>query len=131
MSLQLIYILNSIATSPKLSIFCGYKRRAHESFKTQPCFWFPSTRCLASAALSLAYVAKGTLDTYQVDYLKPWDVAAGVLLVREAGGVVHNTNGSEFNVMKPNLVAASKDSLAQEVIELIKLADQLNDYKFT
>lgn len=76
-------------------------------------------------------MAKGSLDTYQVDYLKPWDVAAGVLLVREAGGVVHNTNGSEFNVMKPNLVAASKDSLAQEVIELIKQADQLKDCKFT
>jgi len=90
-----------------------------------------STRCLATAALSLAYVAKGTLDTYHVDDLKPWDVAAGVLLVREAGGIVHDTNGSEFNVMQPNLVAAGKDSLAQEVIQLIKEADQINDYTFT
>lgn len=89
------------------------------------------TRCLATAALSLAYVAKGTLDTYHVDNLKPWDVAAGVLLVREAGGVVHDTSGSEFNVMNPNLVAAGKDSLAQEVIQLIKEADQINDYTFT
>lgn len=76
-------------------------------------------------------MAKGTLDSYQVDYLKPWDVAAGVLLIREAGGVVYNTNGSEFNVMKPNLVAAGRDSLAHEVIELIKQADQIDDYKFT
>lgn len=51
--------------------------------------------------------------------------------MREAGGVVYNTNGSEFNVMKPNLVAAGRDSLAREVIELIKQADQIDDYKFT
>ncbi|KAL7731894.1 hypothetical protein ACLKA6_017467 [Drosophila palustris] len=89
------------------------------------------TRCLATAALSLAYVAKGTLGTYHVDNLKPWDVAAGALLIREAGGVVYATNGSEFNVMRPNLVAAGTDSLAQEVIQLIKEADQINDYTFT
>ncbi|TDG43401.1 hypothetical protein AWZ03_010171 [Drosophila navojoa] len=89
------------------------------------------TRCLASAALSLAYVAKGTLDVYHVDYLKPWDVAAGVLLVREAGGVVHNTNGSAFNIMKPNLVAAGTESLAQAAIQLIEQADHIKDYKFT
>ncbi|KRF84685.1 inositol monophosphatase ttx-7 [Drosophila virilis] len=89
------------------------------------------TRCLASAALSLAYVAKGTLDAYHVDYLKPWDVAAGVLLVREAGGVVHNTNGSVFNLMKPNLVAAGTEPLAQEIIQLIEQSAQIKDYTFT
>lgn len=90
-----------------------------------------STRCLASAALSLAYVARGTLDAYHVDYLKPWDVAAGVLLVREAGGVVHNTNGSVFNLMKPNLVAAGTEPLAQEIIKLIEQSAQIKDYTFT
>lgn len=66
-----------------------------------------------------------------MDYLKPWDVAAGVLLVREAGGVVHNTNGSAFNVMKPNLVAAGTEPLAQSVIQLIEQADHMREYKFT
>ncbi|XP_034110075.1 inositol monophosphatase ttx-7-like [Drosophila albomicans] len=89
------------------------------------------TRCLATAALSLAYVAKGTLDTYHVDNLKPWDVAAGVLLVREAGGVVYQTNGSEFNVMQPNLVAAGQDALAQQVMQLIREADKIDEYRFT
>lgn len=66
-----------------------------------------------------------------MDYLKPWDVAAGVLLVREAGGVVYNTNGSAFNIMKPNLVAAGTESLAQAAIQLIEQADHIKDYKFT
>ncbi|XP_017841866.1 inositol monophosphatase ttx-7-like [Drosophila busckii] len=89
------------------------------------------TRCFATAAISLAYVASGTLDAYHVDDLKPWDVAAGVLLVREAGGVVHQTDGGEFDVMKPKLVAAGRESLAQEVIQLIKQADGIKGYTFS
>ncbi|MBI4496353.1 MAG: inositol monophosphatase [Chloroflexi bacterium] len=45
-------------------------------------------RALGSAALNLAYVAAGRLDAFVVDGLYPWDVAAGVLLVQEAGGRV-------------------------------------------
>lgn len=48
---------------------------------------------MGSAALGLCYVAKGATDAYQVDGLYPWDAAAGVLIVREAGGYVCDTNG--------------------------------------
>lgn len=48
-------------------------------------------RCTGSAALDLAYVAAGRLDGACYQKLKPWDVAAGVLLVQEAGGFITDT----------------------------------------
>jgi fructose-1,6-bisphosphatase/inositol monophosphatase family enzyme len=49
---------------------------------------FRKVRCLGSAALSLAYVACGRADAYREDHIALWDVAAGVALVRAAGGAV-------------------------------------------
>lgn len=60
------------------------------------------------------------MDGYQIDDLKPWDVAAGVLLIWEAGGSVYNTDGSQFDVMKPNLVCAGTEKLCQELISGIE-----------
>lgn len=80
-------------------------------------------RCFGSAALTLAYVAKGCIDGYQVDDLKPWDVAAGALLIREAGGVVYKTDGTAFDFMNSYLVCAGTEKLCQELINGIKEAD--------
>jgi myo-inositol-1(or 4)-monophosphatase len=55
-------------------------------------------RRFGSAALDLAWVAAGRYDGYWELGLKPWDVAAGALIVREAGGTVTNPDGSEFQV---------------------------------
>ncbi|OFW96502.1 MAG: hypothetical protein A2977_03225 [Alphaproteobacteria bacterium RIFCSPLOWO2_01_FULL_45_8] len=52
-------------------------------------------RCLGSAALSLAYTAAGKSEAYFMPGLKPWDVAAGILPVREAGGMVSEIDGGE------------------------------------
>lgn len=43
--------------------------------------------------MAMAYLAKGALDCLQIDGLQPWDVAAGVLIIREAGGTVVDTKG--------------------------------------
>ncbi|KAF3424164.1 hypothetical protein E2986_07152 [Frieseomelitta varia] len=51
-------------------------------------------RFLGSAAMGLAYVARGAVDCFQMDPLQSWDVAAGVLIVREAGGTVIDTKGA-------------------------------------
>ena len=59
-----------------------------------------AVRRLGSAALDLCYVASGRLDGYWEIRLKPWDVAAGSLIVREAGGVVTDLNG-EKDVLQP------------------------------
>lgn len=80
-------------------------------------------RSLGSAALTLAYVAKGCFDGHQIDDLKPWDVAAGALLIREAGGVVYKTDGTEFDFMNAYLVCAGTEKLCQEIIDGIKEAD--------
>ena len=50
-------------------------------------------RRMGSASLDLAYVAAGRLDGYWEYTLKPWDVAAGIILVREAGGVITQLDG--------------------------------------
>lgn len=55
-------------------------------------------RGLGSAALELCEVARGTADVYLLNGLKAWDVAAAVLIVREAGGVVQGCLQEEFKV---------------------------------
>ncbi len=64
------------------------------------------TRRLGSAAIDLAYVAAGRLDGFWEMGLKPWDVAAGVLLVQEAGGVVTRYDGSPHRMAGGEIVAA-------------------------
>lgn len=48
---------------------------------------------MGCAAMGLCYVAKGATDAYQCDGLYPWDVTAGVLIVREAGGYIYGSDG--------------------------------------
>lgn len=60
-----------------------------------------------SAALNLSYTAAGRLDGYWETTLKPWDCAAGALLVTEAGGIVSNFRGGDFNIHKPEVVAGN------------------------
>jgi myo-inositol-1(or 4)-monophosphatase len=62
-------------------------------------------RCSGSAALDLAYVASGRLDGFFQNKINLWDVAAGVLLVQEAGGIVNNIN--HFNINNINIRASS------------------------
>jgi len=54
-------------------------------------------RCSGSAALDLAYVASGRFDGYFQKKINLWDVAAGVLMIKEAGGIVNNINKFDIN----------------------------------
>ncbi len=63
-------------------------------------------RC-GSAALDLAYTAAGVYDGFFEFRLSPWDIAAGILLVREAGGVVTDLDGGERFFSSGNIVAGS------------------------
>ena len=63
-------------------------------------------RC-GSAALDLAYVAAGRYDGYWEKGVKPWDIAAGELMVREAGGLVTDYNGGNDPMHKGEIVAGS------------------------
>lgn len=67
-----------------------------------------------SAALDLAYVACGRFDGFFEEGLRPWDVAAGVLLVEEAGGRVTHFNGQPFDIYTPPILATN--GLVHEVM---------------
>ena len=64
-------------------------------------------RRAGAAALDLAYVAAGRLDGFWEFGLKPWDMAAGALLIREAGGLVADVSGGQDFLENGNLVAAN------------------------
>ncbi|HZJ81417.1 MAG TPA: inositol monophosphatase family protein [Guyparkeria sp.] len=76
-----------------------------------------------SAALDLAYVAAGRFDGFWEFDLQPWDIAAGVLLVREAGGVVVDHRGSDDYLVNGNVICANP-KLAHVMLQAISKADQ-------
>ncbi len=66
-----------------------------------------------SAALDLAYVAAGRLDGFFEKKLKPWDMAAGALLVSEAGGIITNFHGEADYLYKGDVIAGSPKIFSQ------------------
>ena len=73
---------------------------------------FPMTagfRRAGAASLDLAYVACGRLDGFWELGLKPWDIAAGALLVKEAGGMISDICGDENYMKTGNIVAATPE----------------------
>lgn len=78
-----------------------------------------AVRRLGSAALDLCYVAAGRFDAFWEQHLKPWDVAAGALIVTEAGGRISGMDGSPFDPAAAHLVA-SNGNVHDEVLAVIK-----------
>ena len=76
----------------------------------------------ASAALDLAYVAAGRLDGFWEFGLKPWDTAAGRLLVEEAGGKVSDFKGDIFDIRQGAVVAANSQIHAELIDNLAPAA---------
>ena len=64
-------------------------------------------RRMGVASLDLAYVAAGRMDVFWEMNLKPWDIAAGVLIVREAGGMVSDFQGGETFMDSGNILACT------------------------
>ncbi len=76
-------------------------------------------RRLGSAALDLAYVAAGRLDIYYEATLNSWDVAAGILLIKESGGTVTDYDGGNHSLSKGEIIA-SNDHLHRQVLSVIQ-----------
>ena len=76
-------------------------------------------RRLGSAAVDLAYTACGRFDAFYEYNLNPWDVAAGVLIVRQAGGQVVNFNGGE-EVLQSRELLATNGKITEEMLDAIK-----------
>jgi myo-inositol-1(or 4)-monophosphatase len=72
-----------------------------------------------SAALDMAYVACGRFDGFWEENLKPWDTAAGVLIVNEAGGKITTFSGGDYDIYAPNILA-SNGILHDQIVSLIQ-----------
>ncbi len=78
-----------------------------------------SVQRTGSAAMNLAYLAAGRLDAFWSTSLKPWDMAAGILLVTEAGGRISQINGGPFQLSQPDLLASNGSAIHQELRNLL------------
>lgn len=76
-------------------------------------------RRAGAAALDMAYVACGRLDGFWEKGLKPWDTAAGKLLVEEAGGRISDYRGEKFSPFIPEILATN-NRIHEELTELLK-----------
>ncbi|QDU28017.1 Inositol-1-monophosphatase [Anatilimnocola aggregata] len=85
-----------------------------------------SIRRLGSAALNCCYVAAGRLDAYfATSGIQIWDVAAGILIITEAGGTLTAADGGSLNFEHPELLAASSSRLHGQMLEVLQRADQM------
>jgi myo-inositol-1(or 4)-monophosphatase len=75
-------------------------------------------RRMGAASLDLAYVAAGRYEGFWETGLQPWDIAAGVLLVREAGGFATDYKGGKDVVHNGNIVAAN-GKLHKQILDLV------------
>jgi myo-inositol-1(or 4)-monophosphatase len=75
-------------------------------------------RRFGAAALDLAWVAAGRFDAFWERNLSPWDIAAGALLVREAGGYISDFRGKE-GFIESGEVAAGNESMHRQLLGLL------------
>jgi len=78
-----------------------------------------SLRSMGSASVALAYVACGRIDLYVRSDLHPWDIASGILLVKEAGGEVSDWQGKPANLQNKEIIAAN-NKLHQEFLSQLE-----------
>ena len=99
----------------------GKSEEAHEAFWGELAAMTPVTagiRRYGSAALDLAYVAAGRFDGFWERGLKAWDIAAGTVLVREAGGFVDEIDGG--NLLATGNIVAGNEQLHPQLIERLR-----------
>ena len=98
----------------------GFEQFRRELAAVQP--KVAGLRRFGAAALDLAWVAAGRLDLYWERSLQPWDVAAGLLMVREAGGYVTDPDGRD-TVLQSGDVVAGNEALHRELLKLLQAAN--------
>jgi myo-inositol-1(or 4)-monophosphatase len=81
-----------------------------------------AVRRFGSAALNLSMLAAGRIDVYWATSTKSWDMAAGLLLVQEAGGVITGIDGSPVDLADPRFAAAATEPLHRELLERLARA---------
>jgi len=81
-------------------------------------------RRAGSAALDLAYVAAGRFDGFWELKLNPWDIAAGWLLVEEAGGIITDMGGNDYH-LESSSILASNGRIHKEMMDVLKWASSI------
>lgn len=74
--------------------------------------------CYGCASLPISFVAKGNLHAYTALSLEPWDMAAGVIINREAGAKVTNIHGARWDLDEPSIITANP-KLHKKIINLL------------
>jgi myo-inositol-1(or 4)-monophosphatase len=117
-----------VAGRRKLSdcvIACGLPhigRGDHELSRAEMCGiqnTVAGLRRFGAASLDMAFVAAGHLDGYWERNLKPWDLAAGQIIVREAGGIVSGTEGDD-DPLKTGNVVCGNEFIHAELVKILK-----------
>lgn len=104
--------VSSTASIEESLVATGFpSRRRHQNinvhFYYQLAMVSHGVRRAGAAAIDLAYVACGRLDAFWEFGLNPWDMAAGILLIEEAGGMVTTMRGAAHNLRSPDLLATN------------------------
>lgn len=81
------------------------------------------------ASLDICWVAEGKFDIYYEENLKPWDMAAGSVILQEAGGTLSTFDGNTFSPFIPNLVA-SNGFIHEKFLELINPLDPNDEIEY-
>lgn len=78
------------------------------------------TRAYGSAALKLAFLAEGIIDSYITMNLAPWDIAGGMVLVSEVGGVTTNIDGNTVNMLGTDSTISCHPAILEDLLEVMK-----------
>jgi len=115
--------VSAVKDGKTLNTFCHSSRprdikRAIKYFSRQKLQGL-DCRQMGSAAIELAYTAAGRIESIAIPGANSWDIAAGVLLVREAGGRVSDFSGAEWSLEKNDMVA-SNGLVHRELLKVLK-----------
>ena len=77
-------------------------------------------RRICSSALSVCYIAQGRIDGYFEKVLKPWDIAAGYLILKEAGGCMTDYDGNDISFAEPTSVIVGNPEVQAKLTEIIR-----------
>ncbi|GEN44759.1 inositol monophosphatase family protein [Alkalibacillus haloalkaliphilus] len=78
------------------------------------------TRSYGSAALEFAFIAEGIIDAYITMRLAPWDIAAGMIIVNEVGGITTRVDGTDVNMLTGNTVICANKAIHHELLDFIE-----------
>ncbi len=105
----------------EFGINCAHKEKADKNFQIakevfENCV---DIRRVSSAALDLCYISIGRIDGYFEGVLKPWDIAAGSLILTESGGIMTDYSGEAIDFKAPTSVIAGNLKVHKKLIEIV------------